>query len=92
MITNVLKTVKGECSLNPTKYVQYPYPPNRGNITEAKLNTKKNPHISVIVVNSGPDARAGSVRIPLKISGTKPPKLTATNVFAASDTPTTKPR
>jgi hypothetical protein len=40
------------------------YPVSFGSMRDAKFNTKKNPHMSVMVVRSGPDARAGSVRIP----------------------------
>jgi hypothetical protein len=73
-------------------FYRHYYPANLGSNIEAKLNTKKNPHMSVTVVRSGPDANAGSVRIPLRIKGTNPPKLTATNVLAARETPTTNPR
>ena len=48
--------------------------------------------MSVTVVRIGPEAKAGSDRIPLKIKGTNPPRLTATRVFAARADPTTKPR
>jgi len=68
------------------------YPVNLGRSIEAKLSTKKNPHMSVTVVRSGPDASAGSVRIPLRINGINPPRLTATSVLAARETPTTNPR
>jgi Trk K+ transport system NAD-binding subunit len=67
------------------------YPVSLGSMREAKLNTKKNPHMSVTVVRSGPDANAGSERIVLRINGTSPPKLTATSVLAAKETPTTSP-
>lgn len=45
-----------------------------------------------MVVNNGPEAMAGSVRIRRRSKGTNPPKLTATSVLAARETPTTSPR
>lgn len=48
--------------------------------------------MSVMVVSSGPEAKAGSALMARNISGIIPPKLTATNVLAASATPTTKPK
>lgn len=57
----------------------------------AKLKTKKNPHISVIVVNTGDDTKAGSNLTARRMSGIKPPKHTETKVLAAKAKPTTMP-
>jgi hypothetical protein len=56
------------------------------------LNTKKNPHKSVIVVNTGPDATAGSIAIFLRIRGIVPPIDAAITVLIASADPITMPR
>jgi hypothetical protein len=61
-------------------------------IRVAKLKTRKNPHISVIVVRTGPDARAGSALKSFIRRGTTPPIDTAITVFKAMARATTIPR
>ena len=60
-----------------------PFQASLGSIPDAKLSTRKNPHMSVTVVRIGPDARAGSSRSALRPRGTRPPISTATMVFRA---------
>ena len=48
---------------------------------EAKLRTRKKPHMSVQVVRMGLDARAGSALNRFKISGMRPPSRTETMVL-----------
>ncbi len=58
----------------------------------ARPSTRKKPHMSVTVVNNGPEAMAGSTLNRFKTKGIIPPIETATIVFKPSATPTTRPR
>jgi hypothetical protein len=53
------------------------YPDNLGSRKDAILKTKKKPHLSVMVVKSGPEASAGSVLRLFKISGIGTTQVTA---------------
>jgi len=57
-----------------------------GHMMVATLEAGKNLHISVIVVNIGQEATAGSTFIRLSSSGTAPPIDTATRVLASTGT------
>ena len=57
-----------------------------GHMMVATLEAGKNLHISVIVVNIGQEATAGSTFIRLSSSGTTPPTDTATRVLASTGT------
>ena len=43
-----------------------------GSTRLARLSTRKNPHMSVMVVSNGPDATAGSIFMRLSSNGTVP--------------------
>jgi hypothetical protein len=58
----------------------------------AKLNTRKNPHMSVIVVSMGLDTRAGSNLTDFRNNGREPPNTTARIVLAINAPPTTIPK
>ena len=66
-------------------------PPSFGRTAAAKLNTKKKPHMSVTVVSSGLETRAGSSFNRLSTRGSMPPRVTETSVLAANAPPTTRP-
>ena len=64
-------------------------PPSFGRTAAAKLKTKKKPHMSVTVVSSGLETRAGSSFNRLSTRGNIPPRMTETSVLAAKAPPTT---
>ena len=64
----------------------------RSRVTEAKPSTRKNPHMSVMVVNRGPLATAGSNPNLFNSRGTRPPMETANTVLRNKAAPTTKPK
>ena len=77
-IINMLKTGIFASSAEPNQV-----PVITPHTTVAKLKTKKKPHISVTVVRSGPETRAGSRLNLFNRRGNIPPRLTDPKVFAA---------
>lgn len=68
-------------------------PPTRlGRRAVARLRTRKKPHISITVVKTGLETRAGSSFMDLRTRGRTPPKVTANMVLAINAPPTTRPR
>jgi hypothetical protein len=63
---------------------------NFGKTRVPKLRTRKKPHISVTVVKTGLETRAGSNFALLRISGRHPPRRTDRVVLIMSEAATTR--